>query len=46
MLDVGFTQLDSWRATINHHANTAAVGFSPRRDPEKLSEAAAHLAEC
>ena len=45
ILNFRFTDFQSGRATINHYSNSAAMGFSPSCDAEKVSETVAHQ-EC
>ena len=42
-LNIGLGDLHARRTTIDHHPDTAPVGFAPGRDPEKLAETVAHL---
>ncbi len=41
-LNVGFAQSEPRRAAIHHHAHTAAVRFTPGRNPKQMAESIAH----
>src|SRR5436305_8044332 len=41
-LNFGFGNFDAWRATVDHYADTTAMGFAERGNTEQLAKRVAH----